>query len=139
MAVDFSSRAEAALRRRGGRMTRSRRALLDLLGRTTRPLAPRELHRELRRRWSGRFPPAPGSLAGARPSGIALDRRWVRAAVAARGRGTLVWPDAPRAPRDPRNARRRRSGVRRAHLSFALRRARAARHHGVAPERHRPA
>ena len=50
MAVDFSSRAEAALRRRGGRMTRSRGALLDLLERSTRPLAPRELHRELRRR-----------------------------------------------------------------------------------------
>lgn len=50
MAVAFSSRAEAALRRRGGRMTRSRRALLNLLERSPRPLAPRELHRELRRR-----------------------------------------------------------------------------------------
>jgi len=50
MAASFSSRAEAALRRRGGRMTRSRRALLDLLESHSRPLGPRELHRELRRR-----------------------------------------------------------------------------------------
>src|SRR2546430_8492467 len=50
MPVRFSSRAEAALRRRGGRMTRSRRALLDLIESHPRPLGPRELHRELRRR-----------------------------------------------------------------------------------------
>ena len=50
MAVAFSSRAEAALRGRGGRMTRSRRALLQLIERAPRPLSPRELHRELRRR-----------------------------------------------------------------------------------------
>jgi Fur family ferric uptake transcriptional regulator len=45
----FSSRAEAALRRQGGRITRSRRALLELIERAPRPLGPRELHRELRR------------------------------------------------------------------------------------------
>jgi len=50
MPVRFSSRAEAALRRRGGRMTRSRRALLDLIESHPRPLGPRELHSELRRR-----------------------------------------------------------------------------------------
>jgi Fe2+ or Zn2+ uptake regulation protein len=50
MAASFSFRAEAALRRRGGRMTRSRRALLDLIESHPRPLGPRELHRELRRR-----------------------------------------------------------------------------------------
>jgi Fur family ferric uptake transcriptional regulator len=50
MAVAFSSRAEAALRGRGGRMTRNRRALLRLIESAPRPLAPRELHRELRRR-----------------------------------------------------------------------------------------
>jgi Fe2+ or Zn2+ uptake regulation protein len=50
MAVRFASRAEAALRRRGGRMTRRRRALLDLIESHPRPLGPRELHRELRRR-----------------------------------------------------------------------------------------
>ncbi|HEX9574470.1 MAG TPA: Fur family transcriptional regulator [Myxococcales bacterium] len=50
MPASFSSRAEAALRRRGGRMTRSRRALLDLIESDPRPLGPRELHRELRRR-----------------------------------------------------------------------------------------
>jgi len=47
---DFAARAEAALRRRGGRMTRSRRALLALLGSMRRPLGARELHAELRRR-----------------------------------------------------------------------------------------
>ena len=46
----FAARAEAALRRRGGRITRSRRALLELLDSDGRPSSPRELHRELRRR-----------------------------------------------------------------------------------------
>jgi Fe2+ or Zn2+ uptake regulation protein len=45
----FSRRALLALRRRGGRITRARRALLELIERSPRPLAPRELHRELRR------------------------------------------------------------------------------------------
>jgi len=48
--MTFTVRAEAALRRRGGRITPARRALLDLIERSRRPLAPRELHRELRRR-----------------------------------------------------------------------------------------
>src|SRR2546423_14095833 len=50
MPVRFSSRAEAALRRRGGGRTRSRRAPLDLIESPPAPLGPRELHRELRRR-----------------------------------------------------------------------------------------
>ena len=41
--MPFSTRAEAALRRRGGRITRARRALLELIERSTRPLGPREL------------------------------------------------------------------------------------------------
>jgi len=41
--VPFSTRAEAALRRRGGRITRARRALLELIERSARPLGPREL------------------------------------------------------------------------------------------------
>ena len=39
----FSTRAEAALRRNGGRITRARRALLELIERSARPLGPREL------------------------------------------------------------------------------------------------
>lgn len=45
----FSLQAEAALRRGGRRITPMRRALLSLLE-ERRPLGPRELHRELRRR-----------------------------------------------------------------------------------------
>jgi Fe2+ or Zn2+ uptake regulation protein len=41
--VRFSTRAEAALRGRGGRITRARRALLALIERSGRPLGPREL------------------------------------------------------------------------------------------------
>jgi len=41
--VRFSTRAEAALRRGGGRITRARRALLELIERSERPLGPREL------------------------------------------------------------------------------------------------
>jgi Fe2+ or Zn2+ uptake regulation protein len=41
--VRFSTRAEAALRGRGGRITRARRALLELIERSVRPLGPREL------------------------------------------------------------------------------------------------
>ena len=41
--VRFSTRAEAALRSRGGRITRARRALLELIGTSSRPLGPREL------------------------------------------------------------------------------------------------
>jgi Fe2+ or Zn2+ uptake regulation protein len=41
--VRFSTRAEAALRRNGGRITRARRALLQLIERSQRPLLPREL------------------------------------------------------------------------------------------------
>jgi Fe2+ or Zn2+ uptake regulation protein len=41
--VRFSTRAEAALRREGGRITRARRALLELIERSGRPLGPREL------------------------------------------------------------------------------------------------
>ncbi|HXN83715.1 MAG TPA: transcriptional repressor [Myxococcales bacterium] len=48
--ADFRARAEAALRRSGGRMTASRRALIALLAAQPRPWSPRELHRELRRR-----------------------------------------------------------------------------------------
>lgn len=44
----FSDRAAQALRRRGGRLTPSRRALLELLERSPRPLRPRELHGRLR-------------------------------------------------------------------------------------------
>jgi Fe2+ or Zn2+ uptake regulation protein len=47
--MKFSRKAEAALRRRGGRMTRPRRALLELIEKSPRPLGPRQLHRELRR------------------------------------------------------------------------------------------
>lgn len=39
----FSARAEAALRRNGGRMTRARRALIAALERAPRPLRPRDL------------------------------------------------------------------------------------------------
>jgi Fe2+ or Zn2+ uptake regulation protein len=39
----FSTRAEAALRRNGGRITPARRALLRALERSPRPLRPREL------------------------------------------------------------------------------------------------
>ena len=45
----FSLRAEAALRRNGGRITGARRALLRLIEDSRRPLGPGELHRELRR------------------------------------------------------------------------------------------
>lgn len=41
--VRFSTRAEAALRSRGGRITRARRALLELIEGSSRPLGPREL------------------------------------------------------------------------------------------------
>ncbi len=47
--MNFSARAEAALRRNGGRITGARRALLHLIEDSRRPLGPRELHRELRR------------------------------------------------------------------------------------------
>ena len=47
--MDFAARAELELRRRGGRMTTARRALLRLIERSKKPLGPRELHRELRR------------------------------------------------------------------------------------------
>ena len=47
--MKFSRRAEAALRRQGGRITRARRALLHLIESSARPLGPGELHRELRR------------------------------------------------------------------------------------------
>jgi len=43
----FSRRAEAALRRRGGRITRARRALLELIERSVRPLGPRDLQSRL--------------------------------------------------------------------------------------------
>jgi len=46
--MTFAQRAEAALRRRGGRITRSRRALLELIERSPRPLAPGELQALLR-------------------------------------------------------------------------------------------
>lgn len=46
--VRFSDRATEALRRRGGRLTRARHALLELLERAPRPLDPRELHARLR-------------------------------------------------------------------------------------------
>jgi Fe2+ or Zn2+ uptake regulation protein len=47
--MKFSRRAEAALRRRGGRITRARRALLQLMESSPRALGPREMHRALRR------------------------------------------------------------------------------------------
>jgi Fur family ferric uptake transcriptional regulator len=47
--MDFAARAEAALRRNGGRITSARRALLRLIEKSPRPLGPRELHRALRR------------------------------------------------------------------------------------------
>src|SRR5438270_753081 len=47
---DFAMRAEQALRRSGGRITRRRRALLELIGSQRAPLGPRQLHRELLRR-----------------------------------------------------------------------------------------
>jgi len=48
--MGFATRAEAALRRRGGRITRARRALLELIQGSPRPLGPRELHQVLRSR-----------------------------------------------------------------------------------------
>lgn len=48
--MGFSVRAEAALRRKGGRITGARRALLRLIEDSRRPLGPRELHGELRRK-----------------------------------------------------------------------------------------
>ena len=45
----FAQRAEQALRERGGRITRARRALLGVLERSPRPLTPAELSRELRK------------------------------------------------------------------------------------------
>jgi len=48
--MDFATRAESALRQGGGRITAARRALLRLIETSPRPLGPRELHRELRRR-----------------------------------------------------------------------------------------
>jgi Fe2+ or Zn2+ uptake regulation protein len=45
----FSQRAEEALRKRGGRITRSRRALLQLLETAPRPLNPGQLQEELRK------------------------------------------------------------------------------------------
>jgi Fur family ferric uptake transcriptional regulator len=50
VAAAFAKRAEATLRENGGRMTRSRRALIGLIAAGPKALAPRELHRELRRR-----------------------------------------------------------------------------------------
>jgi len=47
--MGFAERAEAALRRNGGRITETRRALLRLIESSPRPLGARELHRELRR------------------------------------------------------------------------------------------
>ncbi|GAC1553989.1 MAG: hypothetical protein NVS2B9_18680 [Myxococcales bacterium] len=49
-AAGFAQRAESVLRENGGRMTGSRRALLELIAAGPRPLSPRELHRELVRR-----------------------------------------------------------------------------------------
>jgi Fe2+ or Zn2+ uptake regulation protein len=48
--MSFTLQAETALRRSGGRITRARRALLKLIEDAPRPLGPRQLHRELRRR-----------------------------------------------------------------------------------------
>ena len=50
MTPSFADRAEEALLARGGRRTRSRRALLELLGGARKPIEPGELHHELRRR-----------------------------------------------------------------------------------------
>jgi Fe2+ or Zn2+ uptake regulation protein len=47
--VRFSTRAEAALRSRGGRITRARRALLELIEASSRPLGPGELQALLAR------------------------------------------------------------------------------------------
>ena len=47
---EFAARAERALRQGGGRITRRRRELLQLLASQRTPLAPRQLHRELLRR-----------------------------------------------------------------------------------------
>ena len=43
----FSTRAEMALRRNGGRITRARRALIEAIERSPRPLRPRELQAAL--------------------------------------------------------------------------------------------
>ena len=48
--MDFAGRAEAAVRRNGGRITSARRALFGLIEASSRPLGARELHRELRRK-----------------------------------------------------------------------------------------
>ena len=48
--MNFSVKAESALRKSGRRITPARRALLQILESSRRPLGPRELHRELRRR-----------------------------------------------------------------------------------------
>ena len=48
--MKFAARAEAALRGSGHPITRARRALLELIEKSPRPLGPRELHRELLRR-----------------------------------------------------------------------------------------
>ena len=50
MKPSFADRAEAALRARSGRMTKARRALLEVIGEAARPLGPRELLEELRTR-----------------------------------------------------------------------------------------
>ncbi|MGZ6142912.1 MAG: Fur family transcriptional regulator [Myxococcales bacterium] len=47
--MKFAARAEAALRGSGRPITRARRALLELIEKSRRPLGARELHRELRR------------------------------------------------------------------------------------------
>ncbi len=43
----FAARAEAALRRNGGRITRARRALIEAIESSPRPLRPRELQAAL--------------------------------------------------------------------------------------------
>ena len=48
--MGFAARAEEALRQGGGRITASRRSLLKVIEASARPLAPRELHGELRRK-----------------------------------------------------------------------------------------
>ena len=48
--MSFSLRAQAALRRNGGRITGARRKLLELIEGSPRPLGAEELHRQLRRR-----------------------------------------------------------------------------------------
>ena len=50
MKTSFADRAEAALRARSGRMTKARRALLEVIGESPRPLVPKELQAELQRR-----------------------------------------------------------------------------------------